>query len=343
MIQAVILAVLVLTGVIAVWHLIVLSLILGTINAFDMPTRQSFVVYMIDKREDLGNAIALNSSMVNVARLIGPLIAGLLIATVGEGICFTINAVSYLVVISTLIMMSVIQQKNTSKSSAWQEFKDGFSYSIGFAPIKYLIVFLALLSLTGMPYEVLLPIFAKDILGGGSRTFGFLVTATGIGALAGAFYLAQRKTVLGLGKVMVDSAVLFGVGLIGFSQSTVMWFSVFCLLLAGLGMILHIASSNTVLQTMVEDNMRGRVMGLHTMAFVGLVPIGSLAAGYLASIIGAPWTLMIGGVSCLIGSFLFSRKLPALSKQVYPIYVRKGIIPGAGCDAEQTSTELRSF
>ena len=342
MVQAVILAMLVLTGVVAVWHLIVLSIILGTINAFDMPTRQSFVVEMIDSRDDLGNAIALNSSMVNVARLLGPSIAGVLIATVGEGLCFTINAVSYLVVIVTLMMMSVSQQKNTSKDTAWQQLKGGFSYSLGFAPIKYLIALLALLSVAGMPYVVLMPIFARDILHGGSRTFGFLMAASGVGALMGAIYLAQRKTVIGLGNVIVVSSSLFGIGLIGFSLSTVMWLSMLCMLLAGLGMILQLASSNTVLQTMIEDDMRGRVMSLYTMAFVGSVPFGSLIAGYSASKIGASNTLIIGGACCLAGSFLFSRKLPVLRKQVHPIYVRKGVIPAVSKGLE-AATELRSL
>jgi MFS family permease len=342
MIQAVILAILVLTGVVAVWHLIILSIVLGIIDAFDMPIRQSFVVQKIDSRDDLGNAIALNSSMVNVARLLGPSIAGLLIATVGEGLCFTINAVSYLVVIVTLMMMSVSQQKNTSKDTAWQQLKGGFSYSLGFAPIKYLIALLALLSVAGMPYVVLMPIFARDILHGGSRTFGFLMAASGVGALMGAIYLAQRKTVIGLGNVIVVSSSLFGIGLIGFSLSTVMWLSMLCMLLAGLGMILQLASSNTVLQTMIEDDMRGRVMSLYTMAFVGSVPFGSLIAGYSASKIGASNTLIIGGACCLIGSFLFSRKLPVLREQVHPIYVRKGVIPAVSKGLE-AATELRSL
>ena len=342
MIQAVILAILVLTSVVAVWHLIILSIVLGTIDAFDMPTRQSFVVQMIESRDDLGNAIALNSSMVNVARLLGPSIAGLLIATVGEGLCFTINAVSYLVVIVTLMMMSVSQQKNTSKATAWQQLKGGFSYSLGFAPIKYLIALLALLSVTGMPYVVLMPIFARDILHGGSRTFGFLMAASGVGALMGAIYLAQRKSVIGLGNVIVVSSALFGIGLIGFSLSTVMWLSMLCMLFAGLGMILQLASSNTVLQTMVEDDMRGRVMSLYTMAFVGSVPFGSLIAGYSASKIGASNTLIIGGACCLAGAFLFSRKLPVLRKQVHPIYVRKGVIPAVSKGLE-AATELRSL
>jgi MFS family permease len=326
-IQAVILAALVLTGVIAIWHLVILSIALGVINAFDMPTRQSFVIDMIDNRDDIGNAIALNSSMVNVARLVGPSIAGVLISTVGEGPCFTINAASYLVVITTLAMMSVRQQKNAGKGTVWQQLKGGFSYALGFGPIKYLIALLALLSLAGMPYVVLMPVFARDILHGSSRTFGFLMAASGVGALTGAIYLARRKTVLGLGKVIVISSSLFGVGLIGFSLSTATWLSMLCLLVAGLGMMLQLASSNTVLQTIVEDDMRGRVMSFYATAFVGSVPFGSLIAGYLASRIGAAHTLMIGGACCLIGSFLFSRKLPTLRKQAHPIYVRKGIIP----------------
>lgn len=341
-IQAAILATLVLTGVIAVWHLIILSIILGVINAFEMPTRQAFVIHMIDNRDDLSNAIALNSSMVNVARLLGPSAAGMLIATVGEGACFTINAASYLVVIATVAMMSVAQQKNTNKATIWRQLKEGFSYAIGFAPIRYLIGLLALLSIAGMPYVILMPIFARDILHGSSRTFGFLMAASGIGALAGAVYLAQRKSVLGLGKVIVISSALFGIGLIGFSLSTAIWLSMLCLMLAGLGMILQLASSNTILQTMVEDDMRGRVMSFYTTAFVGSVPFGSLIAGYLAGKIGASYTLMIGGGCCIVGAFLFFRKLSALRKLVHPIYVRKGIIPAIS-EGIQTAADLRSL
>jgi MFS family permease len=340
MIQALILAVLVLTRGAAIWHLALLNIFLGLINAVDMPTYQAFVVEMIEKREDLGNAIALNSSMVNAARLLGPSIAGILIATAGEGVCFLVNAISYLAVIASLLLMRITSVKiKPNNATAWQQVKGGFVYAFGFAPIKYIIALLALVSLVGMPYTVLMPIFAKDILRGGPHTFGFLMGASGIGALTGAIYLAARKSVLGLEKMIAIATGLFGLGLIGFSLSNIIWISLLFIMLAGLGMMLQMASCNTVLQTMVDDDIRGRVMSFYTMAFMGVMPFGSLLAGVLASRIGAPSTLLIGGVFCVLGSVLFAGKLPALRKLVHPIYVQKGIIPAAS-KGIQTATEL---
>jgi MFS family permease len=327
MIQAMILAILVLTGAIAVWHIIFLSLSLGLINALDIPTRQSFVVDMIEKREDLGNAIALNSSIVNGARLIGPSVAGILIATLGEGMCFLLNGLSFIAVIFALLAMKITPKKREAQSSkVFQGLKEGFSYAFGFAPIRSVLLLLGLVSLMGMPFTVLMPIFAEKILHGGPQALGFLSGATGVGAIAGSIYLASRKSVLGLGRIIVISSNLFGIGLIGFSLSRLFWLSLLMMLLTGFGMMVEMASSNTVLQTIVEEDKRGRIMGFYTMAFMGMVPFGSLLAGTLANNIGAPNTVMIGGVACILGSVLFAKKLPSLRRITRPIYVEKGII-----------------
>jgi MFS family permease len=340
MIQAAILTLLVLTDNIVIWHLVLLNIFLGIINAFDMPVRQAFVVEMIEKREDLGNAIALNSSMMNMAKMAGPTVAGVLIAVVGEGMCFLINTISYVAVIVSLFLMKLTKVKTKSnKTTAWEEMKGGFVYTFGFAPIKYIILLLGLVSLTGMSYIVLMPIFAKDILHSGPRTLGFLMGASGIGALTGAMYLAGRKSVLGLGRMIPIASGLFGIGLICFSLSTVIWISIFFMLLAGFGMMVQMAACNTVLQTMVDDDIRGRVMSFYAMSFMGVTPFGSLLAGSLANKIGAEKTLLINGAVCVLGAALFAMKLPVLRKMIHPIYVKKGIIPEVN-KAIQSATEL---
>jgi len=340
MIQALALAVLFFTGTIQVWHLMLASIFLGCVNAFDMPARQSFVIDMIEKREDLGNAIALNSSMVNGARLLGPSIGGILIAAVGEGICFLVNGLSYLFVIVSLLMMKVTSGKVKSrKGRVLQGLKEGFSYTFGFAPIRSIILLLGLVSLMGMPYALLMPVFAKEILHGGSHTFGFLMGASGTGALIGALYLASRKSVLGLGRIIYLSAAIFGSGLVVFSLSRFFLLSLIFMFIAGLGMMLQMASSNTILQTVVDDDKRGRVMSFYLMAFMGTAPFGSLLAGGLASRLGAPNTLMIGGIFCILGAIVFARKLPELRKKVRPIYVRLGIISEVASGI-RTATEL---
>ncbi len=327
MLQATLLAVLVLTGRVEFWHLMVLGLLIGTINAFDMPTRHAFVVEMLDDRQDIGNALALNSSMINAARLIGPSIAGILIASVGEGICFLINAVSFLAVITSLLLMKITPViKAPDSTTVWQQMKTGFSYVFGFAPVKYLITLLAFVGLVGMPYGTLLPIFAKDILHGSSRTLGFLMGATGIGALAGVVFLARRKTVLGLGKVIVMASLVFGLGLMGLALSTVFWLSLVFMLLIGFGMMVQWVSCNTILQTMVEDDMRGRVMSFYVLSFLGVTPPGNLLAGAAAGWIGADYTLLISSLLCVAAAFFFARKLPAMRQMVRPIYLRKGIL-----------------
>jgi MFS family permease len=328
MVQASILAALTLTGTIAVWHIVTLSVVLGIINAVDIPARQSFLLEMIEKKEDLGNAIALNSSMFNGARLIGPSIAGFVIAAVGEGICFLLNAVSFIGVLMALLAMNIPKREQKSPAlGVMQGFKEGLRYAFGLPPIKYILLLLALISMMGMPYTVLMPIITKDILHGGAQTLGFLMGSIGVGALTGALYLASRKNVLGLSRWIGIAAGIFGVGLVGFSLSSFLWLSMALLFVTGFGMMVQIASSNTILQTIVDDDKRGRVMSLYTMSFMGMAPFGSLLAGSLASKIGAPHTLLISGIVCLLAAALFWIKLPVLRKAIRPIYVRIGIIP----------------
>jgi MFS family permease len=327
MIQAFILASLFVSGVIEIWHIIVLSIFLGCINAFDIPARQSLVIEMVEKKEDLGNAIALNSSMVNGARLLGPSTAGVLIASTGEGICFLINGISYLFVIVSLILMKLKSPKREIQTAnILKGLKEGFIYTFGFLPIKAIILLLGLISLMGMPYAVLMPVFAKEILDGGPHTFGFLMGASGIGALIGAIYLASRKGVLGLGKIIPLSAALFSFALVSFSLSRLFLLSLVLMIIAGLGMMLQMASSNTILQTIVDDDKRGRVMSFYMMAFIGTAPFGSFLAGSLASVLGAPNTLLIGGLMCVLGAIIFASKLNELKTMVYPIYVKLGIL-----------------
>jgi MFS family permease len=327
MAQALAIAVLIFLGAIQVWIIVVLSIMLGCINAFDGPARQSFLLEMIGKKDDLGNAIALNSTMVNGARLIGPSIAGILIATTGEGICFLLNGISYLVVIVSLLHMRLPSKAEKPKQRQFiAQFKEGFSYTFGFAPIKAVILLLALMSLMGMPYTVLMPVFAKEILHGGAHTFGFMMGASGLGALIGALYLASRKNVVGLERLIPLAAALFGIGLIAFSFSRFLPLSLFLLVFTGLGMMMQMASSNSVIQTIVEDDKRGRVMSFYTMALMGTTPFGSLLAGSLANWIGAPNTLIIGGASCVIGAIVFTQNLPKIKTQIHPIYIQQGIM-----------------
>ena len=328
MIQAFVLAFLTLTGSINILSIILLSLSLGLINAFDMPARQAFVIEMVEKKEDLPNAIALNSSLVNVARFIGPAIAGLLVAAVGEGLCFLINGISYVAVIVALLAMKVNKiTRRVSINNISKEIKEGFKYSFGFAPIRSILLLLGLVSLIGMPYLVLMPIFAKDILHGGANTLGFLMAAAGIGALVGGIYLASRKSVLGLGKILTFATAIFGLGLIIFAFSKNLYFSLSMMLVSGFGMLLQIAASNTLLQTITEDDKRGRVMSFFTMAFMGMSPFGNLIAGAMADKIGAPNTVLISGGICIIGAIIFLTRLPSLRKIIHPLYAKMEIIP----------------
>ena len=328
MIQALVIAGAVFFEAIEVWHLIALSIFLGLVNGFDIPIRQSFVVEMVEGKEDLGNAIALNSSMVHAARLVGPAVAGLLVASVGEGTCFALNAASYLGVIFALAAMRLTPRTGDGRprKHPLHELKEGFDYAYGFGPIKSLLMVIALVSFAGMPYAVLIPIFAKEVLGGGAHTFGFLVAASGIGSLAATVFLASRKSVLGLGRIMTWGLFLVSAGITIFALSNHMVLSLAALVVTGWGVMSVIAAGNTILQTILEEDKRGRVMSFFTMAFMGMAPFGSLGAGAMAGAIGPRDTLLLGGVGCLAGAALFARQLPHIREKVRPIYVRMGII-----------------
>ncbi len=327
MVQAAILAALTLTGYAAVWHLIVLSTFLGLVNALDIPVRQSFVIDLVENRDDLGNAIALNSVMFNGARLVGPSLAGILIGLFGEAVCFLVNATSYLAIVMALLSMNVRPRVSTGGGQPFLHgLNEGARYTFGFPPIRSIIVFLGLVSLTGTSYLILMPVFARDILQGGPYALGFLMGATGIGALIGAIFLASRRSVLGLGRLLVIAPSILGISMVIFGLSRYFALSLIMMLGAGFGMIVHMASSNTILQTIVEEDKRGRMMSFYTMAFMGMATFGSLLAGSLAHAFGAPATLVICGLSCCTGAVIFFTRLPALRKLVRPIYVEMGII-----------------
>lgn len=328
MLQAGVLAALSLTGNLDIWNIIVLSVVLGCINSFDMPARQSFVINMVNDKEDIGNAVALNSMMFNGARLVGPSVAGVVLALAGEGICFLTNAVSYIFVIVSLFAMKVepsVEKKN--KAHIFKEMKEGLDYTFGFPPIKSVILLLGLVSLMGFSYQVLMPVYAKDILHGDSHTYGFLMGGAGAGALLGALYLASRDSVLKLGRLIPAAAALLSTGLIALSLTSLFPISMFLMFFTGLGMMTYTAASNTILQTLADEDKRGRVMSFYTMALMGTAPFGSLLAGWLAKIIGTPWTIFAGGAACLLGALVFYRRLPALKKIVRPVYVRMGVLP----------------
>ncbi len=328
MVQSFLLAALALSGAIVMWHIIVLSIAQGFINAFDMPARQAFLVEMVETREDLPNAIALNSSMFNGARLIGPSIAGAMIAVAGEGWAFLIDGISYIAVIGSLVAMRVRPHvPPTTRASMLAQLRDGVRYALGFAPIRTVLILLAVSSLVGMPYAVLMPVIASRTLHGNASTYGWLMGASGVGALSGALYLASRRSVLGLGRAISVAAVLFGVGLIGFSRSHVLALSLALMVVTGAGFMVQMASSNTVLQTVVTEEMRGRLMAFYTMAFMGTAPFGSLIAGAVADRIGAPNTILAGGVVIVLAGLVFASRLPVLRKLVRPVYVERGILP----------------
>jgi MFS family permease len=330
MVQSLALAFLTFTDVIQIWHIIALSLFQGFINAFDAPARQAFVTELVEHRDDLANAIAINSTMFNGARLIGPAIGGLLIAQVGAAYCFLIDGLSYIAVIMALLAMKFKPWKTTvSNVNPLQQIKEGFAYAFGFPPIRALLLLSALVSFFGMQYTVLAPVFAEEILKGGAETLGFLMAASGVGALFSGIYLATRQTVVGLGKLIVLGPGILGIGLIGFALSRLLPLSLLTMLFVGCGTIIQIASSNTVLQTIVDEDKRGRVMSLYTMSFLGIIPFGNLVGGALAEKIGAPYTLIIDGIVCILGSIYFAKQLPALRKLVLVIYEQKGILTTA--------------
>ncbi len=330
MVQSFALAALALTGVIQVWHILVLQALQGCINAFDTPARQSFFIDMIEDKADLSNAIALNSSMVNGARLVGPSIAGLVIAWAGEGWCFLADGVSYLAVIASLLAMRVTRRPRVATGkNVLQDLADGLRYAFGFAPIRATLLLMALVSMVGMPYTVLLPVIAERTLHGGPHTLGFLMGATGMGALLGALHLASRTSVVGLGRLIPRASVAFGAGLVAFGFSRWLPLSLLLMVCIGAGFMTQMAASNTVIQTLVREEMRGRVMALYAISFMGMTPFGSLLAGAIASTVGAPATVAGGGVICIVGALAFWRMLPGLREMVIPIHVESGIEPEA--------------
>jgi len=340
MLQSFSLATLALTHLITVPDIIILNVIQGIINAFDMPARQAFLIEMVSDRADLANAIALNSIMVHGARLVGPAVAGLLIAWVGEGLCFTLDGISYIGVILALLAMNVALRPARQKRSVMVELREGFTYIWHHVPIRTLLIVMAIISLTAMPaLSVLMPIYAAHFAGAsaaGARVFGLLGTLSGVGALFGSFQLAARKTVVGLGRLIAVATVVFAISLAAFALSGYLWLSYLIIPFAGWAMISLFASCNTVLQTLADDDKRGRVMAFFGMAFVGMAPFGNLIAGFLAShetppgadpVVGARFALLIEAAVCLVTAFGYMCMLPMLRKIIRPIYVKKGILP----------------
>jgi MFS family permease len=335
MLQSFALAVLALAGIITVAQVLVLQVAQGIINAFDTPARQAFVVEMIEDRADLANAIALNSSMVNASRILGPSIGGVLIAAVGEGWCFLLDGVSYLAVIASLLAMQVVSSARARpETRVWEELGAGLRYVTGFVPIRTVLLLLALVSTMGMPYTVLMPAVAVKLLHGDSHTLGWLMTASGAGALCGAVYLASRATVVGLGRAIAVATAVFGAGLVAFGLSRALWISLLILPLVGAGFMVALAATNTIVQTITEEHLRGRVMAFYAMAFLGTAPLGSLLAGVLADRLGEPLTIILGGLACLLGAAWFTSRLPRLRELIRPIYLRQGILraPAGGED-----------
>jgi MFS family permease len=339
MVLAFILAALTLTGVVRVWHLFVLTTLLGIVNAFDIPARQAFMVDMVG-RDDLMNAIALNSSMVNGARVVGPAIAGGVVATIGEGWCFFMNAVSYIAVIIGLRLMRLnhVRRALRSGGSAIADIADGFRFVRRTAPVRALLILLGVVSVTAMPYLVLMPVFADEILHGGAAALGLLTGASGVGALAGALSLALRRGFKGLGTWVAVSTFGFGVALALFAWSRSFWVSAALLVPVGATMMVQMAASNTLIQAMVPDHLRGRVMAVYSMMFMGMAPFGALFAGWLAERIGAPRTVAVGGAVSIVAAIAFRLKLPAIRGEARELIVAQGL---AGGDPPQEMTVQR--
>ena len=328
MVLPLVLAALTLTHTVRVWHVFVLAGILGVVNAFDIPARQSFLVEMVG-REDLMNAIALNSSMVNGARVVGPAIAGLLVAAVGEGWCFLLNGLSYIAVIAGLLMMDVPPRpRRAADRSALRDTVEGFRFVARTAPIRALLVLLGVISFSGMPYSVLMPVFAESVLHGGPRGLGLLMGAAGLGALGGALSLVRRSGVRGLGRWVAAASASFGAALIAFSLSRAFWLSALLLIPVGAAMMVEMASSNTLIQAMVPNELRGRVMAVYSMMFMGMAPFGALFAGWIAGRVGAPRTVAFGGVVCLVAAGVFALRLPVLRHEGRRLIVAQEVAGG---------------
>jgi MFS family permease len=346
MLQAFVLAWLAYTHTIQIWHILALGAFLGVVSTFDVTTRQAFLTQMIGGKEDLANAIALNSSLFNGARLVGPSLAGLLLWLGGgknEDQCFFLNGLSYLAVLAGLWMMRLHEPRPRVLMRGWHAMMEGARYAFGSRPIRAILGLVAVVSLVGTPYAALLPIFAVHNLQGGAGTLGLLTAAAGVGALAGALYMAARKTVLGLGRLIAIGPAVFGVGLVAFALSTTAWVSLPALAVMGFAMMVQMAASNTILQTIVDEDKRGRIMSFYATAFLGLAPIGALVGGMAAEAIGAApaggafglaayhvgasATVAVGGVICIAAAAVFAVQLPRIREHVRPIYRRIGILP----------------
>jgi len=327
MILAAILALLTLARWLTVWELITLASLLGVVNAFDIPARQSFLVEMVG-REDLMNAIALNSSMFNGARVVGPAIAGILVASIGEGWCFFANAVSFIAVIAGLLMMKIAPRKKEPHSSMVEHIVEGFQFAQRTTPVRNLLYLVGLISLAGVPYTVLMPIFADRILHGGAWGLGILMGATGVGAVLGALTLASRTGVRGLGRIAAFSAAGFGASLVIFAFSRNFIFSLVILVPTGFTLMTQMACANTLIQAMVPDRLRGRMMALYSMMFMGMAPMGALFGGIVADGIGAPWAVAIGGMACVGAAGMFYLKLPAVRMEAERLIVAQGMAGG---------------
>jgi MFS family permease len=327
-VQSLALAALTLAHVITLPEIIALTALQGLINAFDMPGRQSFLVKMVDDRSDLSNAIAINSSMANGARLIGPALAGLVIGAVGEGWCFLLDGVSYFAVIASLLLMRISPSGTLSnRSSMSEQLREGWDYVSTFRPIRTILLLFALISLMGYSYAVVLPVFAGQVLHGGATTLGWLMGASGIGALTSALSLAVRKTVVGLTRMIQIASATLGTALILFGFSDTFWLSFVLMVFVGFGLMQCASVSNTIIQSLVPEDKRARVMGYYTMAFFGASPFGSLLAGALAHRIGAPHTVMVTGTFCIVGSLWFTLDLPKINAVMKPIYRQMGLLP----------------
>jgi MFS family permease len=326
MLQAVGLAWLVLSGRIQVWHLFALGFFLGVINGFEVPMRQAMVYDLVEDKAALGNALALNTTLINGASLVGPMAAGPIIALIGEGQCFTANAVSFIAVLGCILAMSKSAPPPAAAPGRRGAFREGWSHTFQNLPVRRLLLLLFLVSLLGLPFQVLLPVFAKQVLGGGPRVLGALAAVGGAGALAGTLYMAGRNNLRGLGTRLAWAVAIFAVGLAGFALSHQLWLSLLLQLPIGLGSALLITGCQTLIQGLVADEVRGRVMSFYTMAFMGTVPFGGVLFGFLADRIGAPWTVLVGGLACAAAAAYFWLGLTQFHAQAHPVLERKGML-----------------
>lgn len=327
MIIAFILAILILAEVVQPWHIVLLSIITGIAGAFEMTTRHSFVPQMVDDKKDLGNAIALNSVMFNMARLIGPALAGGIVAWAGEGICFLLNGISFLAVIAALIKMNLKKRIHAEHKNPFKELKDGFKYVARSVPLRIIMLLMAFVSLTGAGMLVQLPVFARDILHGDSLTYGFLTGAVGFGALLGALYMASRRTVRGLSNIICIAIVVFGMGLVAVAFADSLFVAILFLMGTGTGTMMHMTSSNTIIQTVADDDKRGRAMSFYILSFSGFLPLGSLLSGMAVKVFGVRLVMASGGVLTCLAGIVYLLLLPRMRKYLRPVYIKKGIIP----------------